>query len=497
MGATITRTVKFSKKGDKGDAAVTYGMVASATAVSRSYDANGNAVYSPSSFAVYVTKTTGKDTGRLSSLPPGFSVKYRKDDGTVTEIAYSNVITVSSATIFSSDAHQVNYFLYNDNNLVVATVSVTLNDSGKRGATLRGPQAWSDCANNYSFQAGGYNEEFKDVVLYNGNYYSCIKSHTKSSSNYPGSTADTNNHYWQLGDKVELVASNILLATYALVKNLGVEAIDMKDGNGNILFRAKDGVVTCKTGNFENISVKKCLIDGVLASPFVVENATETWIDGVSYYAAKSHDNLLYNSASHQLYWAAECSGRLITLCHHESVTGSTTFNAPSGKYFYEDGQKKTSITVSRQCVLLKGYGTGSTFLGYIVIKRIDLAPTRSYGMPLKCLAMGLITGTSSGATISYRTFDLNVNTLAVSRTAAGVYQVTIPTAWNIQSDRLRVMATAQGTGGTGVLYAGVKSIETSNGVVTGFTLETGDDDSRNDGKVQFMLFNQGDWEMI
>ncbi len=133
---------------------------------------------------------------------------------------------------------------------------------GERGPALRGPQAWSDCANGYNFQAGGDIEQWKDAVIYKDNYYSCVKSHTKTAENYPGSTADNNNHYWQLGDKIELVATKILLATYALVKNLGVEAIDMKDANGNILFQAKDGNVIAKTGTFNNIKIQSGQIAG-------------------------------------------------------------------------------------------------------------------------------------------------------------------------------------------------------------------------------------------
>jgi len=138
-------------------------------------------------------------------------------------------------------------------------------EKGDKGATLRGPQAWSDCATGYSFQAGKTGEQWKDVVLYNGNYYSCVKSHAKTASNYPGSTTANNNGYWQLGDKIELVATKILLATYALVENLGVTAIDMKDASGNILFQAKDGNVTCKTGTFENVTVKG-ILQGVTGS---------------------------------------------------------------------------------------------------------------------------------------------------------------------------------------------------------------------------------------
>lgn len=127
---------------------------------------------------------------------------------------------------------------------------------GDRGPALRGPQAWSDCAVGYVFQSGASGEEYKDVVLYGGYYYSCIKSHTKTASNNPGNATDTNIGLWKLADPVEIVATKILLAQYALVKNLGVEAIDMKDANGNIIFQAKDGNVTCNSGTFKNITVK-------------------------------------------------------------------------------------------------------------------------------------------------------------------------------------------------------------------------------------------------
>lgn len=126
---------------------------------------------------------------------------------------------------------------------------------GDRGPALRGPQAWSDCAVGYMFQSGASGEEYKDLVLYGGYYYSCIKSHTKTASNNPGSATDTNSGLWKLADPVEIVATKILLAQYALVKNLGVEAIDMKDANGKIVFQAKDGEVTCNKGTFNNIKV--------------------------------------------------------------------------------------------------------------------------------------------------------------------------------------------------------------------------------------------------
>lgn len=126
---------------------------------------------------------------------------------------------------------------------------------GETGATLRGPQSWANCGNGYSFQAGAAGEEWKDVVFCNSGYYSCIKSHVKSATNYPGSDEDTNNGYWRLGSPFEMVIANLILSQFQIVENLGVRTIEMKDKDGNVVFRAKDGEVICKRGTFNNVSV--------------------------------------------------------------------------------------------------------------------------------------------------------------------------------------------------------------------------------------------------
>lgn len=126
---------------------------------------------------------------------------------------------------------------------------------GEKGSVLRGPQLWNTCSNGYTFEGGGEGEEWKDVVLYNGNSYSCIKTHVKTVDNYPGSAADLNNHYWRLGQSIELIIAHIILAQYQMVENLGVRTIEMKDKDGNVVFRAKDGDLVCKGGIFQNVSV--------------------------------------------------------------------------------------------------------------------------------------------------------------------------------------------------------------------------------------------------
>lgn len=141
-------------------------------------------------------------------------------------------------------------------------------EKGERGPALRGPQDWEKLPVGYSFQAGKDGDEWKDVVVYKGNYASCIKGHTKTSTNYPGSTDDSNNGYWSVTNKWEIVATNILLTSYALIKNLGVEVIDMKDSDGNILFQAKGGTVICNIGNFKNINVDGNITSRMLRLPF-------------------------------------------------------------------------------------------------------------------------------------------------------------------------------------------------------------------------------------
>lgn len=134
--------------------------------------------------------------------------------------------------------------------------------TGARGPALRGPQYWEDCPGGYQFKSGAAGEHWVDVVIYNGQYYVCKLSHTKFTSDYPGSANDQARGYWQLGDKLDMVATKVLLADYSVIKNLGAEAIEMKDADGNVVFEAKDGNVTCQTGTFNNVKVESGQVAG-------------------------------------------------------------------------------------------------------------------------------------------------------------------------------------------------------------------------------------------
>ena len=107
---------------------------------------------------------------------------------------------------------------------------------GYRGPGLRGPQDWNIMEVGYQFYKGDADliEPYEDFVVYNGNYYKCIKSHTKTATNYPGSTYDTSNGLWQLSDKLAMVAANVLFAPHGYFGSAIISGDWMISTNGTI-----------------------------------------------------------------------------------------------------------------------------------------------------------------------------------------------------------------------------------------------------------------------
>lgn len=366
---------------------------------------------------------------------------------------------------------------------------------GDRGPALRGPQAWSDCAVGYMFQSGASGEEYKDVVLYGGNYYSCIKSHTKTASNNPESATDNNSGLWKLADPVEIVATKILLAQYALVKNLGVEAIDMKDANGNIIFQAKDGNVTCNSGTFTNGTFTNVKVIGSIRNPFNLANDS---------FDVDYSDNVVMLSSgggwlnAYSMPWDVSQNGRRLTIVNYKwgntMAQGQAAISAPNGKYFFEDGIQKSNLKVSREIVEMIGYGTTTEFYGWIVLNRIDLMTSQKYGHCLKALAFGTVSGgnSSSSTSITSNTFD--GSKLTVSRQSEGLYRVSFPSTWFTYTSNCRVILT-----GRGVCYGASSPVKaTMHSLGNGyFDVVVSDDATRNDGSFDFIIYNGSDFDIL
>ena len=263
MGVSITRIVKFIRKGEKGDKGdagengITISLLPAALTPKVGVSSTLRvqvALYDGGRLIGYNDETDGNMLCSILPTSSAYKWTFRVESG---KFYFVIMLTPTDTTAISLPFTITYKGAKYDSVITIQPVDDGQDGArGDRGPALRGPQAWSDCAVGYVFQSGASGEEYKDVVLYGNNYYSCIKSHAKTASNFPGSATDTNSGLWKLADKLEMVATKILLAKYALVKNLGVEAIDMKDADGNIIFQAKDGNVTCNSGTFNNITVK-------------------------------------------------------------------------------------------------------------------------------------------------------------------------------------------------------------------------------------------------
>lgn len=252
----------------------------------------------------------------------------------------------------------------------------------------------------------------------------------------------------------------------------------------------EDGSVEARKGTFKNV-----IIQGSIRSPFVQE--TDSIVIGGE---QSTHDNVATISSgggwitAGVLEWDISQGGRRMCITNYrwgnQISEGSIQYSAPSGKYFYEDGVSKSTLSLSRECVELMGYGTPTQFYGWIVLNRINLMTSSRYGRKLNVLAQGIVTGTTSGASVSYKTFDNT--TMSVSRLGEGYYRLNFPSAWGLTSGNYIVMLTGYGN------VSGSNSSPNKGTVGTCGTsyvdIYCSDDASRNDGSFMFQIINLNDW---
>ena len=527
-GADANTAALWSKYGDKGDAAVVYELLPNTDSLE--FHSNGNgAAFTPSSYRLrcgYV-KTTG-GTRETSDYPAnGYIGSYYllfrliKADGTPDatfggaqpygwDWVHNNStgykdgngnLVIPSDTTYSAVEFVISKTTprnANDTTDIITRYKVPIRkisdgNRGSRGPRPRGPVAWEDCAVGTTFQQGAEGESFYDMVLYLNHIYSCKKTHNKTADNYPGSDADLTQNLWELALEADLVATKIVLATYALVKNLGVECIDMRDDNDAILCQIKDGNVNCKTGLFQNITV----------TDSVIKRQRNPFVQITNSFSALDDDTMFTENLGSHLWvtlgWDTSQSGRRIC------VVGSASFQAPanSSQHYFIDGKTVQSFQTSYEIVELIGLGTSSTFLGWMVVSRQLFRTTYFQGRELKTVAYGIVQATSSGVSfIQKRIGYAGDGDIGVTRGGAGIYHLWVPKAWFVSADYIHCMVCGRGVnkdaGGQSVVYANVCSITT--GTYEGkecydIEIRTADDATLNEGGFIFELKNLAAWD--
>lgn len=302
------------------------------------------------------------------------------------------------------------------------------------------------------------------------------------------------NNAFRIGNDKTYIDWNASVANVLSMKNATIQIANTA-GQTMIYFSGVDGSGQLAKGNITwdsagNIKAKggtftDVKITGSLRNPF--SEADDSF--DVDY-----SDNVVLLSSgggwitAYSLPWDLGQSGRRICIVNYRwgntISSGWAAIYAPTGKYFYENGISKSELQMSREVIELMGYGDNKTFFGWIVMRRINMMTTSRCGRNLNVLAQGIVYGTSSGASINYKSFDNG--TLSVSRLDVGKYRINFPSAWGLIVGSYIVNM-------TGYLGGLMKASLLEPGA-SYFVVEVSDDASRNDGAFSFQIINLNDW---
>lgn len=314
----------------------------------------------------------------------------------------------------------------------------------------------------------------------------------------------TNGHIRQVADHFEWVDNN------------GNPVAEFKDGTarfyGDVNARTfstpnktftvdKDGNVAAKNMKAEGGTFSDVIVEGAVSSPYTTVG---------SGFDLTRHDNAWLGGNNEwvnnfNLKWDVSQRGRTLHLSNYGTslpTTGVGKINAPSGKWFFDNGRKFSQLLVyPGTVVVLHGLGDENTFHGWLVEQRHDPSHNKT-GVPFRTFAWGFATCSKTGDANfeNYRTFD--GSRLGISRMGAGWCRITMPYAWYsvLQTygshwyHHFGVIATGYGYSEDGAnefcpIKASVKSMGL-NGNTPYVDIWLSDDDTANDGRFQFIFYN-------
>lgn len=357
-----------------------------------------------------------------------------------------------------------------------------------------------------------------DAVRYQGSYYVALTD----AGEFYGTAPDNTSKWDTFGATFDSVATLLLLAEYANIGNFVIK--------NNCLMSQKGTINGVESTDFTNDAfVPNIMLDGLngisvisgsLRNPFVEWSSERNVFNGDIKNGVGRYDNVVMPITSNstderelepdQFTWTADNSGRIIRIINYKWSTGTAvgrvTLKAPTGKYFYENGKARTQIIMSRECLVLAGYGTPTTFYGWVVLARVDVYTEGSYGAPLKVLYQGIFNPNATyyidkvwseslaNSGIEEKTWGVKI------LDAGGKYRIYLPTY--MSSSSWHVMLTPCSVGVSGSIASNVryaclmaKGAETVDGVSKSyFDVWTADDSSVIPGGFLFQVIGIHNW---
>lgn len=393
-------------------------------------------------------------------------------------------------------------------------------ENGKNGEDGKSPALAFcgdyDTTGNTTYHGNQYRVDC--VRASNGSYYVARIDAGDFKTPAPPNTSKWN----PFGGSFESVATKLLLAEFANIGNFVIK--------NNCLMSQKGTINGVESTDFTNDAfVPNIMLDGLngisvlsgsLRNPFVAWSSERNVFNGDIKNGVGRYDNVVMPITSNstderelepdQFTWTADNSGRIIRIINYKWSTGTAvgrvTLKAPTGKYFYENGKARTQIMMSRECLVLAGYGTPTTFYGWVVLARVDVYTEGSYGAPLKVLYQGIFNPTATyyvdkiwseslvNSGIEEKTWGIKVID------SDGKYRIYLPTYLSSSSWHVMLTPCSYGVSGsiaTNVRYACLmaKGAETVDGVYKSyFDVWTADDSSVNPGGFLFQVIGIHDW---
>ena len=304
-------------------------------------------------------------------------------------------------------------------------------------------------------------------------------------------------------DGVKIKASNIQL-----------EGLVTANDNFKIL---EDGSVETIKATIGQSLLRDVRINGAIRTPFRDGNYALS-ADGpivVSTFGLQNNNNIIIPGGGGGWYTAftvpfsSDFNGlRAMILNYHwnnERTAGPIAATAPSGFYFYEDGEPLTTLIVNAyEAVEMIGVGEGETFKGWLVLNRRLFnygdasGPLKSIGegFDLKAMYLGKVEFTNGTPSLvrqkrwNRNIYDNENINLYISYPSKGDKYVTVhfPSGTFSSADKYEVMLTGFNDAGANI-YACV-SAKTADS----FTVYTGDDETFNAGGFTFMVLGTWFW---
>lgn len=304
-------------------------------------------------------------------------------------------------------------------------------------------------------------------------------------------------------DGVKIKASNIQL-----------EGLVTANNNFKIL---EDGSIETIKATIGQSLLRDVRINGAIRTPFRDGNYALS-AEGpivVSTFGLQNNNNIIIPGSGGGWYTAftvpfsSDFNGfRAMILNYHwnnERTTGPIAATAPSGFYFYEDGEPLTTLIVNAyEAVEMIGVGEGETFKGWLVLNRrlfnygdsSGSLKSIGEGFDLKAMYLGKVEFTNgTPSLVRQKRWNRNVYNneninLYISYPSKGDKYVTVhfPNGTFSSADKYEVMLTGFNDAGANI-YACV-SAKTADS----FTVYTGDDETFNAGGFTFMVLGTWFW---